>query len=133
MGVTVRRGIAVAPAGVTTGMSVRRTFGQLNRVVAPLVRAGAASPWVLGGGLVLLETTGRRSGLVRQVPVVASRIGDRITVSTVRSDSQWLRNLEADPAAAVWLGGRRRAVQARVTRGPVNVTTLTLQPGPAPS
>lgn len=113
-------------------MSVRRTFGQLNRVVAPLVRAGAASPWVLGGGLVLLETTGRRSGLVRQVPVVASRIGDRITVSTVRSDSQWLRNLEADPAASVWLGGRRRAVRARVSRGPVNVTTLTLQPEPVP-
>lgn len=72
----------------------------------------------VGLGLVVLETTGRRSGLTRSVPVVAVRAGKRVTVSTVRSDSQWLANLEADPAGAVWQRGVRRGVTARAAWRP---------------
>lgn len=100
-------------------------FRALNRVVMPVVRAGFGSPLPLGFGLVVLETTGRRSGVIRSVPVVAFRAGRRVTVSTVRADSQWVKNLEADSDAAIWRNGTRRSVTAEVQRGPLNVITLT--------
>ena len=54
------------------------------------------------------------------------RLGDRIEVSTVRADSQWLANIEAGGDVAVWLGGERRAVSAEVERGPLNRVRLQL-------
>lgn len=81
---------------------------------------------MLGAGLVVIETTGRVSGETRSVPLVALRVGRRVFTSTVRGDSQWVKNLEADPAGAVWLHGRRREVVADVTRGPLNVAELAL-------
>lgn len=99
-------------------------FRTLNRVVLPLVRAGFGSPLPLGFGLVVLETTGRRSGATRSVPVVAFRAGRRVTVSTVRPHSQWVKNLEADSDAAIWRNGTRHTVTAEVQRGPLNVVTL---------
>ncbi len=68
---------------------------------------------------MVLETTGRKSGLPREVPVLATRAGDTLNVSTVRANSQWLRNIEADDQVAVWLGGHRRGGTAAVSRRPV--------------
>ena len=103
---------------------IRAGFDALNRVVVPAVRAGFGTPLPLGFGLVVLETTGRRSGLTRSVPVVGFRAGRRVTVSTVRADSQWLANLESTPTAGLWRNGSRRDVTADVRRGPLNVITL---------
>jgi len=104
---------------------VRHGFRALNSVALPLVRAGIGSPPPLGVGIVVLETTGRRSGLPRQVPLAALRVGDTVTVSTVRPDSQWVKNVEAGGDTAVYAGGTRRATTASVRRGPLNVVTLT--------
>ncbi len=82
------------------------------------------SPLPIGFGLVVLETTGRSSGATRSVPVVAFRAGRHVTVSTVRPDSQWVKNLEAEPDAALWRNGTRREVTADVQRGRLNVVTL---------
>jgi hypothetical protein len=101
-------------------------FRTLNKIVDPLVRSGAVSPLPLGVGLVVVETTGRVTGRTRPVPLVAARVGDRLITSTVRSRSQWLRNLEATPAAAVWLGGTPRPATARVRRGLLSVAELDL-------
>lgn len=103
-------------------------FAALNSVVRPAVRAGLGNPLPVGGGVVIVETTGRRSGLPRQVPLVAGRAGNSLVVSTVRDDSQWLRNLEADPQVKVWLTGRARSATADVRRGRLNVVKLTLNP-----
>lgn len=109
----------------------RLLFGALNRVVAPLARGGALSPPPLGGGVVVLETTGRRSGKRREVPLLATRVGDRVFVSTVRSDSQWVRNAEADSSVGVWLNGFRRDGVARVRRGPIQLVEVALDEGVA--
>jgi hypothetical protein len=103
-------------------------FRALNTVVRPLLKLGAASPLPVGAGLVVLETTGRTTGLKREVPLVATRVGDRVFVSTVRRRSQWVRNLEATPEAGVWVAGRKRAATATgtVRRGPFDVATLAL-------
>ncbi len=106
----------------------QRGFSTLNSVVRPAVRAGVGNPLPVGAGPVVLETTGRRSGLPRSVPVLATRVGDTLNVSTVRSNSLWLRNIEADSEVAVWLGGQRRTAVASVARGPLNVVRIELDP-----
>lgn len=104
----------------------RAAFRALNRFVQPIARLGPFSPPAAGGGLVLLETTGRISGLPREVPLMATRLGDRVMVSTVRGGAQWVRNLEADPEAGVWINGRRRPATADVRRGPLSIVRLAL-------
>ena len=98
----------------------------LNGLVESVVKAGIGSPWAIGGGVVVLEMTGAETGRRRQVPVAGARWGDRLMISTVRSDSHWLHNVEENPSVRVWLGGRRRSAVARVNRGPINVVTLEL-------
>ena len=105
---------------------MRTAFRTLNSVVKPAVSAGAGNPLPIGGGAIVLEVTGRVSGKPRQIPLLATRLGDRLMVSTVRSDSQWLANLEAESACVVHLYGKRRAATAEVTRGPLSTVTLTL-------
>ncbi|MFT7475175.1 MAG: hypothetical protein ACI81L_002112 [Verrucomicrobiales bacterium] len=102
----------------------KAVFRNVNRVVKPLVKVGLGSPLPIGLGAVVLESTGRVSGEPREVPVLGFRVGNRVLVSTVRSGSQWLKNLEADDQAAVWFCGKRRDATASVRRGPLNIVTL---------
>jgi hypothetical protein len=96
----------------------RGSFRALNGVVRPLVKRGLGSPPPVGMGTVVMSTTGRRSGLERDVPLVAARIGTHVVVSTVRSRSEWIRNLDADPNGTLWIDGCARAVEASVHRLP---------------
>ena len=102
----------------------RQAFRALNSVVKPALELGVGNPLPIGIGAVLVETTGRVSGKPRQVPLMSMRLGDRLVVSTVRSDSQWLANLEADPAVRVQLHGTFRDATASLTRGPLNVAVI---------
>ncbi|NNC81833.1 MAG: nitroreductase family deazaflavin-dependent oxidoreductase [Acidimicrobiales bacterium] len=104
----------------------RRGFDTLNRVMVPLVKAGVGTPPPIGLGLVVLETTGRVSGKPRQVPLVATRFGNQVNVSTVRGQSQWVKNLQAQPNGAIWVDGRKREATACVEPGPLNVASLSL-------
>lgn len=96
----------------------------VNRTLTPWLQLGWGNPPpCLGGGLVLLEVRGRRSGLPRRVPLLTTVVGRRLLVSTVRQRSNWLKNLRAAGAATVWLQGRRQRV----------VLECLLEPGPSPA
>lgn len=90
-------------------------FRLLNRVVEPLVRAGVGSPRLVPGGFIVLETRGRKSGLMRRSPLAATCIGSYVVVVTARGErSQWVRNLAAQPRTRIWLRGRARDMRAYV-------------------
>jgi deazaflavin-dependent oxidoreductase (nitroreductase family) len=90
-------------------------FRLLNRVVEPRVRAGWGSFHLVPGGLIVLETRGRRTGRRARVPLAATRVGGSVVVSTFRGRrSQWVRNLAARPRVRFWLRGRERSATAHV-------------------
>ena len=107
--------------------ATRDAFRALNKVAIPAVKAGLANPLPVGLGLVVVETTGRKTGKTRPVPLVAFRAGDRVTVSTVRSSSQWIKNAEANPEVDVWLWGEKRSATASTDAGPLATATLDLR------
>lgn len=70
---------------------------------------------------LVLETIGRKSGLVRSVPLLYLPSGDDFVILASNYGQEqppaWWRNLEAEPDAAVLCAGRRIPVRARRTEG----------------
>jgi deazaflavin-dependent oxidoreductase (nitroreductase family) len=93
----------------------REFFRLLNRIVEPPIRAGWASPRFVPGGLIVLETIGRRSSRRARVPLAAIRIDGHVLVSTFRGGrSEWVKNASANPRVRYWLRGRPRQATALV-------------------
>jgi deazaflavin-dependent oxidoreductase (nitroreductase family) len=97
-----------------------RATGKLN---IPVYRAtgGRVFGSLDGSPVLLLTTTGRKSGQLRTAPVVYMHDDDRLVVigsnaGNVRPPA-WALNLEANPDAEVELGRERRSVRARVAGG----------------
>lgn len=71
--------------------------------------------------ILLLTTTGRRSGKPRTTPLNFLADGDRFVVIASFGgddrDPQWLKNLQANPVATVEIGARTHGVQGRVATG----------------
>lgn len=109
-------------------------YRTLNRFVEPAVRAGFGSPCISPSGLVVLETTGRRSGRTYRTPVIATLFGGRLFLSTVRGrGSQWLKNLSATPELRYWRAGRLHDADALVftpndTPGEIDALPPVLRP-----
>jgi deazaflavin-dependent oxidoreductase (nitroreductase family) len=90
-------------------------FRFLNRWLEPQIRAGRGAPRLVPGGLIVLETRGRKSGRRARVPLVAMRIQGFLLVGTVRGGrSQWPKNVAANPEVRFWMGGRVRPAHATV-------------------
>ena len=91
---------------VSTFLSVRL----LNPVVRAASRAGLPLP-----GLVILETTGRRSGEPRRTPVGKAIVGDTLWVIAEHGrKAAYVRNLEAEPRVRVRVGRAWRTGTAHV-------------------
>ena len=72
---------------------------------------------LLGMPVLLLTTTGRRSGERRTVPLTYFEDGDALLVVGSKGGSprhpDWYLNLVADPDAEIQVGGERRRVRGR--------------------
>jgi deazaflavin-dependent oxidoreductase (nitroreductase family) len=91
---------------VSTFLSARL----LNPVVRTASRAGLPLP-----GVVILETTGRKTGQVRRVPVGKALDGDTLWVIAEHGRrAAYVRNIEAQPRVRVRIGRDWRAGTARV-------------------
>ena len=90
----------------------RRQLGKYT--LNPLVRA-AHSVGIRLPGVVVLETTGRKSGKPRRTPVGAKRDGGTLwLVSEHGRGAAYIRNLESNPRVRVRVGLRWRSVTAHL-------------------
>jgi deazaflavin-dependent oxidoreductase (nitroreductase family) len=92
-----------------------------NERVIEQFRAGGEIEGMHRDRLVLLTTTGRRTGRDRTTPVMRLRLGGTTYIvasaDAASSDPAWLRNLEADPHVHVEEDGVDYDATARVLRG----------------
>jgi deazaflavin-dependent oxidoreductase (nitroreductase family) len=101
----------------TTGL---RRVGKLN---VPLYRltGGRVGGRVGKAPVLLLTTTGRKSGERRTAPVVYLEDGGQVSVINTNAGNTklpaWSLNLDADPEAEIELGRRKLAVRARPAEG----------------
>jgi deazaflavin-dependent oxidoreductase (nitroreductase family) len=102
-----------------SGRTLRR-LGKFNVPVYRLTR-GRVLGRVGRAPVLLLTTTGRRSGEPRTAPVVFLADGERMVVIGSNAGNErppaWALNLEATPEAEVQVRGRRAKVRARITEG----------------
>ncbi len=97
-----------------------RWGGKLN---VPLYRlsGGRLGANVGKGPVLLLTTTGRKSGELRTAPVVYLADGDRYVVINTNAGNAktpaWSLNLRANPEAEVEVGRKRVRVRARIAEG----------------
>ena len=93
----------------------REFFRLLNRLIEPRIRAGWGSPRLVPGGVIVLETKGRRTGRKHRTPLAAIRLQGHTVVSTFRGRrSDWVKNAAANAQVRYWLRGRPRAARAFV-------------------
>jgi deazaflavin-dependent oxidoreductase (nitroreductase family) len=94
---------------------------ETNRRVIEQFRAGGDIEGMHRERLVLLTTTGARSGEARTAPMMFHREGDRILVMASNSgaprEPNWYRNLRADPRVSVEIGDERYEAVARPLEG----------------
>jgi len=97
--------------------SVSRFDRFLHPLLYRLAGGRGITGHVLGSEMVLLTTRGRRSGSPRTVALFAfARDGGWVVIGSrggTRAIPAWYRNLEAQPAATIQIGGRTIAVRAR--------------------
>jgi deazaflavin-dependent oxidoreductase (nitroreductase family) len=114
----VRAGVIGSVLGVY-GMDMQA----YNRALIEEFRANAG---VLSGQLakshiLLLTTTGARTGLERVTPLGYGMDGERIVVIAANAGApthpDWYRNVVARPAVTVEMGGERFAARARTAEG----------------
>jgi deazaflavin-dependent oxidoreductase (nitroreductase family) len=97
-----------------------KATGKLNVPVYRLSR-GRLMNTVGTGPVLLLTSTGRRSGQKRTAPVLYLKDGERFVVVGSNAGNArapaWSYNLKANPDAEIEVRGDRRSVHARVAEG----------------
>lgn len=114
------RGFAQRLGGTRVGVLA------IGRVVSPLQRrlyrsTGGRFSLTGRAPVLLLTTTGRRSGRARTAPLLYLRDGDRVVICNVNPGFErpnpWVLNLHAQPRARVQIGRDTIMVRARPASG----------------
>lgn len=75
-----------------------------------------------GRFVLLLTTTGRRSGLPRVTPLQYEEIDGEMYVGSARGEqADWFRNIQANPEVQVQAGSRRFRASAELVTEPVRI------------
>lgn len=96
-----------------------KTLRYMDRAVHRLSKGRTSVPMLLAGlPVMMVTTTGRKSGAPRTTPLIAPPVGDTLALVGTnfgqRSTPGWVHNLEADPHASVTYRGVTLDVVARV-------------------
>lgn len=83
-----------------------RLLAPVDRVVHRMTKGRTSAPEVLAGlPVIMVTTTGRRSGQARTSPLIAVPVGDTLALLGTNfgqtSTPAWVLNLEADPRLTV--------------------------------
>ncbi len=93
-----------------------RLFAAAHRWAYRLTK-GVVGGRIVGAPVLLLTTTGRRSGKLRTTPLLYLEDGAALVVIAsnggARSHPEWFLNLEVDPTVDVQIRGEHRALRAR--------------------
>ena len=102
-------------------MSWNRDWDEFNKGVVEQFRANGGQVPGRKYPLILLTTTGAKSGLPRTNPLNYSTDGDRIVVIASKAASpthpDWYHNLVAHPEATIEIGAEKFPVRAKVAEG----------------
>lgn len=97
----------------------QQLFRKINAVVEPLVSRGVGSPARTPASLIVLESTGFKSGQARRTPLWSVRLGRYRLISTGRGDrSFWVKNLLKQSEGSYSLAGK-----------PVSCDAIVIAPG----
>jgi F420H(2)-dependent quinone reductase len=101
-----RRVVRVTAAWKPLSLFYARTLHHIDRVVFRLTRGRATfASWVAGLPIMMLSTTGAKSGRRHPCPLVALPVGDRVVVIASnygqRRNPAWYHNLRANPRATM--------------------------------
>jgi deazaflavin-dependent oxidoreductase (nitroreductase family) len=95
-------------------------FGRLHSAAFTRTGGRVGGGW-LGAPVLVLVTTGRRSGKVRETPLIYVREGEGFALLAANAGNDrvpaWWLNLQASDTAEVVLGGRRRVMRWREVEG----------------
>ena len=91
-----------------------------NRLMGFLYSIGLGP--LVGRMVLLLTTTGRRTGLPRVTPLQYEKVDDAYYVGSMRGTrADWFRNLVADPAVEVRVKSKRFKVKAEPITDPSRI------------
>ena len=97
-----------------------RIAGGIHKSVYRLT-GGRVGGRIAGGPVLLLTSTGRKSGKSRTNPLMYTRTGDAYVVIASKGGADqhpmWYLNLQANPRAEVTVGRKKREVRARDAEG----------------
>ena len=109
---------------------------EVNRQVIEQFRAGGEIPGMHRDRILLLTTTGAKSGRSHTTPMMFHRDGDRVLVIASNAGApahpHWYRNLVADPHVTVEVGDEKYAAVATPTEGAERELLWTMLKGTYP-
>lgn len=93
----------------------KQVFDRLNSLVVPLLMEGIGSSNIPPASLVVLESTGHKSGKTRKTPMWSLKLGRCRLVGTARGKrSFWVKNLYAQGDTRYFIAGEQVAASAIV-------------------